>query len=87
VIKRSDKRERVVRRRTRVGARGTVSLRFRLPPSTYVAYPPTFVMSFGFGGTRWVAARPLFGVFGLSLVPHQGGNQLQFVGGCAPLRC
>jgi hypothetical protein len=87
VIKRSDKHERVVRLRTRVGAGGAVSLRFRLPPSTYVAYPPTFVMSFSFGGTRWVAARPLFGVFGLSLFPQQVGNQLQFVGGCHPLRC
>jgi hypothetical protein len=87
VIKRSDKHERVVRLRTRVGAGGAVSLRFRLPPSTYVAYPPTFVMSFSFGGTRFVAARPLFGVFGLSLFPQQAGNQLQFVGGCHPLRC
>jgi hypothetical protein len=76
-----------VRVRTRVGAGGAVSLRFRLPPSTYVAYPPTFVMSFSFGGTRWVAARPPFGVFELRLFAQQAGNQLQFVGGCHPLRC
>jgi len=87
VIKRADKHERVVRVRTRVGAGGAVSLRFRLPPSTYVAYPPTFVMSFSFGGTRWVAARPPFGVFELRLFAQQAGNQLQFVGGCHPLRC
>ena len=87
VIKRSDKHERVVRLRTRIGAAGAVSLRFRLPPSTYVAYPPKFLMSFSFGGTRFVAARPLFGVFGLSLVPQQVGNQLQFVGGCHLLSC
>ncbi len=87
VIKRTDKRERIVHLRTRVGAGGTVSLRFRLPPSTYVAYPPTFLMSFSFGGTRLVADRPLFGVFGFSLFPQQVGNQLQFVGSCLPLRC
>ncbi len=87
VIKRTDKRVRVVRLRARVGARGAVSLRFRLPPSTSIAYPPQFLMSFSFGGTRWVAARPLFGVFGLSLLPQQVGNQLQFVGSCHPLSC
>ncbi len=87
VIKRSDKHERVVRLRTRVGAGGAVSLRFRLPPAAYVAYPPVFLMSFAFGGTRFVAARPLHGAFGFSLFPQQVGNQLQFVGGCHPLSC
>jgi hypothetical protein len=87
VIKRTDKHERVVHLRTRIGAGGAVSLRFRLPPSTYIAYPPSFAIGFSFGGTRLVAARPLFGVFGLSLFPQQVGNQLQFAGGCHPLRC
>jgi hypothetical protein len=86
-IKRLDKHERVVHLRTRVGVGGAVSLKFRLPPSAYVAYPPTFAMSFSFGGTRFVALRSLFAAFGFRLVPQQVGNQLQFVGACHPLRC
>ncbi len=87
VIRRTDKHARVVRLETLVRVGGVVSLRFRLPPASYAGFPPSFVMSFSFGGSRFVAARPRFGAFWFRLVPVRGGNQLQFGGACRPLRC
>lgn len=86
-IRRTDKRARVVRLKTRVGAGARVSLSFRLPPTVYNGFPPLFAMSFSFSGTRFVAARPAFAAFGFRLVPVHAGNELQFAGACGPFRC
>jgi hypothetical protein len=87
VIKRIDKRATAVRLQTRVRAGAGVSMSFRLPPTVYNGFPPSFAMSFSFGGTRFVAARAQFVAFGFRLLPVRAGNQLQFSGACSPFRC